>query len=250
MIAIFFLTLLAFVAAVLAGAIAPFDYIPQLHNNVLARYILPFVDYNVAVYVMYMLTNTATAFYGQGDAGRNPFLYWVDYVGSSLALVSFTCAFVAYTIAMFAGAPGFPEFTGITDVPAKYWGLALLVAYANLDFFYFQGHKHEHAINYWNTTRGVTPVLPVAPAAPAAGGPIIGALPAIVSRLVVFAVIVALVLAALQFFGKRRVRHAIRDMATSIATLDLGSRTPGKNGCNWVPAGRNIDGIPVTRPDC
>ena len=162
-----FITLIAAVATLAAAAIAPVDYIEALRANPIGMVLYTFVMYSSAIYISYVLFNIFSGLLGQGDAGRAPTLYWIDYVPSWLALISFTCVGVWVALGCRGVVQGFTPITHLADVPNSYWVLLVLVIFSWIDVGVLQGHKHAAALQYIQTQRSIAPAPAVAPAAPA-----------------------------------------------------------------------------------
>lgn len=158
-------TLIAAVATLVAAAIAPVDYIETLRATPIGMIVYAFVMYSSAIYIGYVLFNIFSGLLGQGDAGRAPTLYWIDYVPSWLAWLSFNLVGLWVALGIQGIVRGFPPITNLGDVPNDYWVLLALVIFSWFDVGILQGHKHKAALQYIRTQRAIAPPPAVAPPA-------------------------------------------------------------------------------------
>ncbi len=167
-------TIIAAAAALAAAAIAPVNYIEALRANPIGLALTAFVMYASAIYIGYVLFNIFSGLLGQGDAGRAPALYWIDYVPSWIAWFSFNLVGVWVVLGIAGIVQGFTPITSLAAVPNSYWVLFGLVIFSWIDVGFLQGHKHKAAWQYIQTQRSIAPppaVAPVAPIVPPALGP-------------------------------------------------------------------------------
>lgn len=169
------ITLLVAVATVATAAIAPIDYIEALRDNPIGMVLVTFLMWTSAIYIGYVIGNIVSGLWGQGDAGRAPALYWIDYFPSLLASFSLTLVGVWVALGSAGIVHGFPLITKVADVPNKLWVLLALVIFSWIDVRWLQGHKHKAAWQYITTQRAIVPapalapLTPVVPPAPPAG---------------------------------------------------------------------------------
>jgi len=220
------ITIVAAVAALAAAAIAPVDYIDALRTNPIGMVLSTFVAFTSAIYIGYVVFNFISGLLGQGDAGRAPTLYWIDYVASWLAWFSFNLTGLWVALGIAGIAHGFAPVTGWADVPNAYWVLLGLVVFSWGDVGVLQGHKHGPAMQYVSTQRSIVPAPVAAPAAPVvvppAPPPTLVAVPiAAPSRVgtglfVALGIVVILIVLAFCFSGKVQ-RHALNDDSKDVA---------------------------------
>ena len=158
-------TLIAAVATLAAAAIAPVDYIEALRAHPIGLVLIAFVMYASAFYTCYVLFNIFSGLLGQGDAGRAPALYWIDYVPSWLAWLSFNLVGLWVALGCAGIVQGFTAITSWAAVPNSYWVLIGLVVFSWVDVGILQGHKHKAAWQYIQTQRSIAPPPAVAPVA-------------------------------------------------------------------------------------
>lgn len=158
-------TLIAAAATLAAAAIAPVDYIESLRSTPIGMVVYTFVMYASAIYIGYVLFNIFSGLLGQGDAGRAPALYWIDYVPSWLAWLSFNAVGLWVALGSAGTVRGFTPITKLADMPNDYWVLIGLVIFSWLDVGILQGHKHKAAWQYIRTQRTIAPPPAVAPLA-------------------------------------------------------------------------------------
>ena len=166
-------TLIAAAATLASAAIAPVDYIPALRDNPIGLLLAMFLMFTSMIYIGYVIFNVFSGLMGQGDAGRDARLWWIDYVSSWIAFWSFNLILLWVVLGVQGIVPDFPTITTWADVPSKYWVLLGLVLFSWLDVFVLQGHKHTAAWQYFQTQRAIVPAPAVAPApAPPAAPPV------------------------------------------------------------------------------
>ena len=226
-------TLIAAAATLAAAAIAPIDYIEALRANPIGLVLTAFVMYASAIYIGYALFNIFSGLLGQGDAGRAPTLYWIDYVPSWLALFSFNLIGLWVALGINGIVQGFSPITKLADVPNEYWVLLGLVVFSWIDVGILQGHKHKAAWQYIQTQRSIAPppaVAPIAVVVPppaAAPGPAPVAVPIAtptglgVALFVTLGFVVVFALLVMSFGGKLPVKS------------DSGSTGFGSYGSGW-----------------
>ena len=206
-------TLVAAAATLAAAAIAPVDYIEALRATPIGMVVYIFAVYSSAIYIGYVLFNIFSGLLGQGDAGRAPTLYWIDYVPSWLAWFSVNMVGLWVLLGIAGVVQGFTPITTWAAVPNSYWVLLGLVIFSWIDVGILQGNKHKAAWQYIQTQRTIAPPPAVAPPPvivpppAAAPGPAVVAVPIAapsgvgMGLFVALGGVVAIVLLAIAFSG-------------------------------------------------
>lgn len=243
-------TLVAAVVTLAAAAIVPVDFIETLRANPIGIFLFTFVKYSSAIYIGYVLFNIFSGLLGQGDAGRSPALYWIDYVPSWLAWFSFNLVGLWVALGCAGVVQGFTPITKLADVPNEYWVLLGLFVFSWIDVGWLQGHKHAAAWQYIQTQRNIAPPPAVAPPAAVAAPPAAAPAPAPAAApvaaptgvgmgiFVAIGVCAAIILLVIAFSGTAE-RRAGDEPATEKAA----------SACSQTFVGNNRDGIPVYKPN-
>lgn len=230
-------TLLAIVSAIAVALIAPVDYIEALRDYPLWMLLVAFLKFGAVIYISYVVFNIISGLAGQGDAGRNPVLYWMDYIPSWIAWFSLNLTALWVALGLLGIVKGYSPITALADVPNSYWVLLALVLFSWLDVGVLQGHKHEAARQYIAAQRAITPAAPVPPPAPLPGTPV-AAPTGIGTGLLIAAAIIVVFILAMIFSGGGTNLGGLNDASGKSGLTD------NRGVCEKITTGVNADGTP------